>query len=278
MDGDGDLDALIASWPSHLVLNEAAGWTDASDRLSFDSATRIAPGDLDADGDADLLVAGESGIGVHRNDGLGTFTADAVLTSDAPLRTALADADADGDLDVFFASGANIFSRGIGLYRNDGAGTFAASGWSLGAHFPFAPFQVDSYAFPASFGDTDADGDLDLLTGELWSNLTRQIAWITPAKLGRALTLEVSGRPRDPWTLYSSLGTARIPTAFGIWLLDPATTRFEASGTFDARGRSSYSLDVPPILGLVGHSLHWQALVGTPQRLSNRDTTTIGGF
>ena len=50
------------------------------------------------------------------------------------------------------------------------------------------------------------------------------------------------------------------------------------SGTFDARGRYAFQLEIPLVTSLIGQSFHWQGLVGTPPRLSNRDTTTISGF
>ena len=111
-------------------------------------------GDLDSDGDLDLLLAYGGGATVFLNDGDGALTLDDSWTLDgAPLppaiSAALADLDGDGDLDGWLGSAQGATDR---LLINNGDRTFSAV--SL----------AGSEATPGtgSFFDADGDGDLDL--------------------------------------------------------------------------------------------------------------------
>jgi hypothetical protein len=121
-------------------------------------------GDLDADGDADLVVlasfgSGAARLGVLVNDGKGGFE-DATASSvhggtDAAGRTiALGDANADGAIDVFVGTGESQVENV--LYLNDGSGILAAA-----AGLPLKAEGARCNA--AVFADVDADGDLDLV-------------------------------------------------------------------------------------------------------------------
>jgi len=117
--------------------------------IGSDIASSVALGDLDGDGDTDLVVGTVAGkaTAVYLNDGSGVYMrsgslGDSVLTQGI----ALADIDDDGDLDILLANnGANA------VYRNDGGATFTSAA-SLGTN--------DSRA--VATGDFDADGDIDV--------------------------------------------------------------------------------------------------------------------
>jgi hypothetical protein len=111
-------------------------------------------GDVDGDGDLDLLAATfGSMVRVRLNDGAGVFGSgqDVPVDNSAQAYTlALGDVDNDGDLDLLTATAGST----AGLRVNDGSGTFSAR--------PNIPVGNTSYS--VDLGDVDGDGDLDLLT------------------------------------------------------------------------------------------------------------------
>ena len=94
----------------------------------------FAVGDLDGDGDVDILVGdsffGSPGVSVLKNNGDQTFTAPVYYS--APLNevvgeVALSDFDSDGDLDAFATiRGSFDQMTKIKVWRNNGNGTFVA--------------------------------------------------------------------------------------------------------------------------------------------------------
>ena len=94
-------------------------------------------GDIDEDGDLDVIVRGDAPLLLLRNHGDATFEdAEELGTSGVPV---LGDVDGDGDLDI---------ADGQRLLLNDGQGHFLAG--------PAAPGCI-------ALGDVDGDGDLDCL-------------------------------------------------------------------------------------------------------------------
>ena len=179
LDGDGDLDLVVGNKvdpesgdAGRLVLFENQG-TATSPRfrqrppLKIVESFHLAPalGDLDGDGDADLLLGTwNDDVKFFRNRGSATV-ADWVEEPDAAVRPpkgsmstpALADIDGDRDLDLFVgqATGAVMF------YRNDGTARVP--------RFILVSERLDDIragrrSVPA-FVDLDGDGLLDLVVG-----------------------------------------------------------------------------------------------------------------
>jgi len=135
---------------------------------NFATGYDVDAGDVDGDGDIDLVVANDHDDNqLLLNDGRGTFvdaTAGRLLTpqqvfpggyNNASYQVDLADIDGDGDLDLLVINDHDIPNR---VYTNDGTGTFTdvtataippAMEWSLSQ----------------AVGDFDGDGDVDWFVG-----------------------------------------------------------------------------------------------------------------
>ena len=126
LDGDGDLDAFVATrGPALVWLNDgAARFTDSGQRLGDQRARSVWLGDLDGDGDLDSLVGSEEGAFIWLNDGSGRFAPSRQeLIIPKYYATALGDLDGDGDFDLF----AGYLNQGYGVWWNDGFGRLGKS-------------------------------------------------------------------------------------------------------------------------------------------------------
>jgi hypothetical protein len=166
-----------------------AAFDDASTNLpARDPALRAmdgAAGDIDGDGDLDLIVAMEfSPNRALINDGTGKFTdeSDARLPRSAwdSEEAALADFDGDGDLDIVIVCEDDARKS---LFLNDGKGVFA----DASDRFPQTGISNGVEA-----GDYDGDGDPDLAIANAWTDFL----WINDGKAD--FTDESGARlPRD---------------------------------------------------------------------------------
>ena len=166
VDGDGDLDFLTANVGSSpggvsLRLNNGSGTFSGSQNVAVDDAPySVALGDVDGDGDLDLLTANIIGntVSVRLNNGAGTFAGGStVAVGTTPTSVVLGDVDGDGDLDFVTA---NRNANTVSVRLNNGAGTFA------GGTDPAVGTGPQSVVL----GDVDGDGDLDLLTANSNAN------------------------------------------------------------------------------------------------------------
>jgi len=138
-----------------------------------DASNAVAYGDVDGDGDIDLVVGNFGQNRLYLNNGSGVFV-DVTSThlpagSDVTTSIVLADFDGDGDLDLL-AGNALVTSPMLGgqnrLYWNDGSGRFTENTVSR------IPLVFDNTT-SLQVGDVDGDGDLDIAIGN----------WIEPTRL-----------------------------------------------------------------------------------------------
>ncbi|MGH7539901.1 MAG: FG-GAP-like repeat-containing protein [Gemmatimonadota bacterium] len=181
-DGDGDLDLLLSNKidPEELTTSriyrfENVGSASApvlrlAGTFDIEGAYHNAPafGDLDGDGDLDLLLGTwRDELRLFRNDGDGgsAAAADFVLVDSAFIEItrgsnatpALGDVDGDGDLDLFVGES----SGALNFYRNDG--TPAEPRFVLLSD-EYLGIDAGRRTAPA-VTDLDGDGDLELVIG-----------------------------------------------------------------------------------------------------------------
>lgn len=178
MDGDGDLDVIgIASannagdlW---LYYNTGTGFStdpdyyhnivgDGTGNDKVKEAKSVAVGDIDGDGDLDVIVTAEQNnkITWYRNNGTNSFVQMDVVTEDItdPVYVDLADMDGDGDLDVIWASRSGIE---FGWSRNERVN----SGDTVAV--PWTTFTIDderNRGYSIAAADLNNNGKLEIIT------------------------------------------------------------------------------------------------------------------
>ncbi|MCG3182213.1 MAG: hypothetical protein ICCCNLDF_00274 [Planctomycetes bacterium] len=210
MDNDGDLDIVTGEWgynaasagyngQNQVWFNNGSGFFTSSTGFGAanGSCMSIALGDLDGDGDVDI-VEGNGGVkdeanGIYLNDGSGNLTRKgfpyysaypSYEVVDNTWEIRLGDADNDGDLDVFagnFGLGSSVQSY---VWLNDGAANFeVASRVNIGGL---------SSTLTMCVADFDGDADLDVALGAN-TGFSSYIYWNNSATFTTSSLIDTGG-------------------------------------------------------------------------------------
>jgi len=160
-DDDGLIDiAVVARVPNtlYVLINNGSGGFDPAVSYATTASlpVQIESGDVDRDGDIDLIVTYNNTIdndfSVFLNAGDGTFPVrNEYDTGSGPFGTSVVDFNGDGFLDLAIS---NRSADTIGIHLNDGTGAYPS----------FTEYATATFPFVIAIGDLDKDGDIDLAT------------------------------------------------------------------------------------------------------------------
>jgi hypothetical protein len=284
LDGDSDLDLVVGEsggsfrtfrrttspydpWVFYVPVTGSANPLDGKTVGSGGAAPAL--GDLDADGDRDLISgAVDGGFAYFENTGSAANAAFAP-GSTGPIgsvdvgnhsRPSLGDLDGDGDLDL-------VAGEALGLFHyleNTGSDTSPAFALRTGAQNPLDGVDVGDLAAPA-LGDYDGDGDLDLVAG---AGVTFRY-------------FENTGSATSPAFLAHTGAASPIDGVVASGHASPAAGDIDGDGDVDVlAGESSGQLDAYSN-AIVKRSLSAFELVGAANPLAGADvgthaTSTLG--
>ena len=166
LDGDGDLDLVTSALGADaftVFLGNGDGTFGPGRQIDTEldeGATHSSLGDLDGDGNLDLVTSarGANAFTVFLGNGDGTFGQGAQIhkeLDESAKHSSLGDLDGDGDLDLV-SSASDSFT----VFLGNGDGTFGPGSQ--------IDTRRDKSANHTSLGDLDGDGNLDLITSSQW--------------------------------------------------------------------------------------------------------------
>ena len=234
IDGDGDLDLLLGTGRHYLekdwiYLNDGKGNFSARHALTDepDRTYRSELGDMDGDGDLDVVSVGDIGepAKILYNDGRGIFSKWITFGSStySSRDVELADLDGDGDLDIVI--GNTLFGQNF-VYLNIGGRKFQEK--KLGAD--------KQLTLSLATGDIDGDGDADIVAANRGAS---SIQYINDGR-GNFANSRAIGDSTD-LTVAAVLGDldsdGDLDLVTGVWDSTVRTFMNDGKGNFVAEGR-----------------------------------------
>jgi hypothetical protein len=203
VDGAGPQDLVFVDDSSVALIPVLSGVPQPGPIFAHAAAMPMpAAGDIDGDGDEDLVVFDTSTYEVFRRTGAATFAPEPPQIG-GPA-TNLADVDGDGDLDGVCCGGGgpvappNAVPSPFRVSRNDGSGGFATA-------FEIPGIGAEHIAGAA---DMDDDGDVDLVGGRCiyyargpilsYPAAVDDVDAVSPPAMGRLVDLDLDGDPDHP--------------------------------------------------------------------------------
>ena len=134
---------LIIFWFFSIALifnNASANFSGPTPFGTGVTGSSIVLGDIDNDGDLDLIVTGKDNSGNYRldkytNDGSGNFSGTSFGTGVSSGSIALGDIDNDGDLDLIVTGWDASGNPRLDKYINDGSGNFSGTSFGTGVRY-----------------------------------------------------------------------------------------------------------------------------------------------
>jgi len=175
-DYDGDLDLLSGTQLGPIKYFENTGtpagpaWEEKSNyfsSISHSIYSAVTAGDVNGDSLPDIITGDlNGGLFFHRNNGSG-FTYNSAVFSGIDIgdwsAPVLVDMDNDNDLDIVAGN------ENGNLFYFENTGTPDSASWQAIPGY-FGNIDVGTNCVPAA-GDIDHDGDIDIVTGDIWGEV-----------------------------------------------------------------------------------------------------------